>query len=68
MKYRSTFSYNKPNQNKNPTLNNQHIINGLRKFTIGVIAALLLSTQVLADEITLNLKDADIRALISTVP
>ena len=67
MKYRSTFSYNKPNQNKNPTLNNQHIINGLRKFTIGVIAALLLSTQVIADEITLNLKDADIRALISTV-
>lgn len=67
MKYRSTFSYNKLNQNKNPTLNNQHIINGLRKFTIGVIAALLLSTQVLADEITLNLKDADIRALISTV-
>jgi len=67
MKYRSTFSYNKPNQNKNSTLNNQHIINGLRKFTIGVIAALLFSTQVLADEITLNLKDADIRALISTV-
>mgnify|MGYP001818023619 FL=1 len=67
MKYRSTFSYNKPNQNKNPTLNNQHIINGLRKFTIGVIAALLFSTQVIADEITLNLKDADIRALISTV-
>ena len=67
MKYRSTFSYNKPNQNKNSTLNNQHIINGLRKFTIGVIAALLFSTQVIADEITLNLKDADIRALISTV-
>lgn len=67
MKYRSTFSYNKPNQNKNATLNNQHIINGLRKFTIGVIAALLFSTQVIADEITLNLKDADIRALISTV-
>ena len=67
MKYRSTFSYNKLNQNKNPTLNNQHIINGLRKFTIGVIAALLFSTQVIADEITLNLKDADIRALISTV-
>ena len=31
------------------------------------MAALLFSTQVLADEITLNLKDADIRALISTV-
>ena len=31
------------------------------------MAALLLSAQVLADEITLNLKDADIRALISTV-
>jgi len=66
-KYRSTFSYNKPNEYKNQTLNNQHTINGLRKFTIGVMAALLLSTQVMADEITLNLKDADIRALISTV-
>ena len=31
------------------------------------MAALLFSSQVLADEITLNLKDADIRALISTV-
>lgn len=31
------------------------------------MAVLLFSTQVLADEITLNLKDADIRALISTV-
>jgi len=48
-------------------LNTQHNINGLRKFTIGVMAALLFSTQVIADEITLNLKDADIRALISTV-
>ncbi len=48
-------------------MNNQLTINGLRKFTIGVIAVLLFSTQVLADEITLNLKDADIRALISTV-
>ena len=67
MKYRSTFSYNKPNQCKNSTLNNQHTINGLRKFTIGLMAALLFSTQVIADEITLNLKDADIRALISTV-
>ena len=67
MKYRSTFSYNKPNEYKNSTLNNQHTINGLRKFTIGVMAALLFSAQVMADEITLNLKDADIRALISTV-
>jgi general secretion pathway protein D len=48
-------------------LNTQKTINGLRKFTIGVMAALLISTQVIADEITLNLKDADIRALISTV-
>jgi general secretion pathway protein D len=39
----------------------------LRKFTIGLMAALLFSAQVMADEITLNLKDADIRALISTV-
>ena len=67
MKYRSTFSYNKPNEYKNSTLNNQHTINGLRKFTIGVMAALLFSAHVMADEITLNLKDADIRALISTV-
>jgi general secretion pathway protein D len=48
-------------------LNTQKTINGLRKFAIGVMAALLISTQVIADEITLNLKDADIRALISTV-
>lgn len=31
------------------------------------IIALLIQTQVLADQITLNLKEADIRALISTV-
>jgi len=42
-------------------------MNRLRKFTISVMAALLFSAQVIADEITLNLKDADIRALISTV-
>ena len=48
-------------------MNTQHIFNGFRKLSISVIAALLFSAQVLADEITLNLKDADIRALISTV-
>ena len=67
LKYHSAFSYNKPNYTNNSTLNTQHIFNGFRKLSIGVLAALLLSAQVLADEITLNLKDADIRALISTV-
>lgn len=32
-----------------------------------ILLSLLMTTQVIADEITLNLKDADIRALISTV-
>jgi general secretion pathway protein D len=67
LKYRSTFSYNNPNHTSNSTLNTQHILNGLRKLSISVMAALLFCAQVLADEITLNLKDADIRALISTV-
>ncbi|NOR42791.1 MAG: type II secretion system secretin GspD, partial [Gammaproteobacteria bacterium] len=46
---------------------------GLRtqRMTKGVVLSVLLSlcvvTQAVADEITLNLKDADIRALISTV-
>ncbi|MCW8830745.1 MAG: type II secretion system secretin GspD, partial [Gammaproteobacteria bacterium] len=35
--------------------------------TLGFIFLLFFSASVLADEITLNLKDADIRALISTV-
>jgi general secretion pathway protein D len=49
------------------TLNIQLTSNGLKRFLIGIIIAVQLSTQALADEITLNLKDADIRALISTV-
>jgi len=39
----------------------------LRKFLLFVMLFSMLSTAVIADEITLNLKDADIRALISTV-
>ncbi len=38
-----------------------------RQLFLSLILSVLLSSQVLADEITLNLKDADIRALISTV-
>jgi general secretion pathway protein D len=36
-------------------------------FLLFVLLLFFISTQVIADEITLNLKDADIRALISTV-
>ena len=46
---------------------NQQIINRLKHIILGAALGALLSTQVLADEITLNLKNADIRALISTV-
>ena len=52
---------------KYATLNFQTINNGLHKLIISVTLGLVLSAQVAADEITLNLKDADIRALISTV-
>ena len=38
-----------------------------RQLFLSLILSVLVSSQVLADEITLNLKDADIRALISTV-
>jgi general secretion pathway protein D len=48
-------------------LNFQTINNGLHKLILSVALLLLFSAQVAADEITLNLKDADIRALISTV-
>lgn len=48
-------------------MNFQTINNGLHKLILSVTLGLLLSAQVAADEITLNLKDADIRALISTV-
>ncbi len=34
---------------------------------VSVLLSLFITTQAIADEITLNLKDADIRALISTV-
>ena len=34
---------------------------------LSILLSLFMATQVIADEITLNLKDADIRALISTV-
>ncbi len=38
-----------------------------QKILLSVVLSLFISAQVMADEITLNLKDADIRALISTV-
>ena len=49
------------------TLNRAHTSKRLRHSITGVMLAFLLCTQAVADEITLNLKDADIRALISTV-
>ena len=68
LKYPLTFSYNKLNTYKMAlTLNIQHTSNGLKQFLVGIIVAALFATHALADEITLNLKDADIRALISTV-
>jgi len=39
----------------------------VQKFILSVFLALFVSVNAMADEITLNLKDADIRALISTV-
>ncbi len=39
----------------------------LQKFILSIFLALFISANAIADEITLNLKDADIRALISTV-
>jgi general secretion pathway protein D len=39
----------------------------VRKFLLPVVLSLFISMPAVADEITLNLKDADIRALISTV-
>jgi len=39
----------------------------MQKFLLPVVLSLFISMQAIADEITLNLKDADIRALISTV-
>ena len=48
-------------------MNNQNITSRLKHIALGVTLGALLSAQALADEITLNLKNADIRALISTV-
>ena len=45
----------------------QTIKTGFNQFIIAVTLAIVLCGQAVADEITLNLKDADIRALISTV-
>jgi general secretion pathway protein D len=39
----------------------------IKAVLLAFLLSLFISTQVFADEITLNLKDADIRALISTV-
>jgi len=38
-----------------------------KRVIVSALLSLCITTQVIADEITLNLKDADIRALISTV-
>ncbi|UCB53982.1 MAG: type II secretion system secretin GspD [Thiotrichales bacterium] len=48
-------------------MNTQANRSGPRQLFYSLLLALLLCPPVLADEITLNLKDADIRALISTV-
>ena len=39
----------------------------VRGLLLSLVMFVFMTTQVIADEITLNLKDADIRALISTV-
>lgn len=39
----------------------------VKRFLLSIVITLFISAQAMADEITLNLKDADIRALISTV-
>ena len=48
-------------------MNTQANRSGPRQLFYSLVLVLLLCPPVLADEITLNLKDADIRALISTV-
>lgn len=50
-----------------PLQNNCHLASRFQRFLLSVILLLSISLPVSADEITLNLKDADIRALISTV-
>ena len=45
----------------------RHAQPGVRALLLSVFLSFCISTQAIADEITLNLKDADIRALISTV-
>ena len=47
-----------------PDLRLQHKV---QRFVVSILLCLFITTQAIADEITLNLKDADIRALISTV-
>lgn len=46
---------------------NRKISHGIRQLIVSAIIVLTVCAQAAADEITLNLKDADIRALISTV-
>ena len=48
-------------------MNIQYSRKGFKKLIISIAVVWLSCTQAFADEITLNLKDADIRALISTV-
>ncbi|GMR00752.1 MAG: GspD family T2SS secretin variant XcpQ [Gammaproteobacteria bacterium] len=45
----------------------QHLRSHTQALLLSVFLSLCISTHAIADEITLNLKDADIRALISTV-
>jgi general secretion pathway protein D len=52
---------------KNSTGFKQSLNRTLRSILATVLLSLVVVTQAFADEITLNLKDADIRALISTV-
>ena len=43
------------------------VFHTMQKLLLSVLLTVLLSTQALADEITLNMKDADIRILIQQV-
>lgn len=45
----------------------RHALSMVKTLLLTVFLSISISTQAVADEITLNLKDADIRALISTV-
>ncbi len=48
-------------------LHNLRVRGKVQGLLLSILLSLFMTTHVIADEITLNLKDADIRALISTV-